>query len=287
MINIDELKNKLFMLNNLLDEYDNNFLNLYKILDDSYLYWDDSIARQFYFDIAEDKKKVKIFHNNLLDLYDIYLYICNKYSRFASKIEFDLSKIDSLINLFENYTERLNDIIKLYHNLDYNFGGSEFFQLAAQEESLKIIKSNIVLLKDKNKDDLVEFENLENDVSLKISKINIEKISPSRLKKYTANGLIEKSVMDVSQMSINLRKLVMYKIQTDINFENICETVNDINYKYMTDNTGNLTNFELILKKEMKNISSIYENYVTIINENIEKYLMIQNNIKNIFDNRL
>lgn len=284
MLNVDELHDKLIAFNNLLEEYENNFLCLYKVLKDSIAYWDDSISRQFYTDIENDENKVKVSYKELYDLYLIYKYVYDNYSKVSNKINFDLVCRDRLILLFDRYILKLTEIVNIYSNLDYSFSLSVSSLLSAHENIFRSLKRDVSSLKNMNKEMLLNIEELEKNIHLKSFKTNIEKMSETSLRKYEFNDLVNKYMMDPAQMSISLRKLVMYKMTIDINFENIREIIDSINYSYLTSNSEELKNMKLKITEKLKVIELIYEHYITIINENIEKYILAENDVRNVFE---
>lgn len=184
IINISSIKKEVMQLNNLIEDYELNFLNLYNEVSKTSNNWKDAHATSFYKDLELKKIKVASTIDELKNVKDIYKYIQEKYELLGKKIEFNLNYKSKVLNNLNNYIEQTKEIIYNYESLDLSFCPYE----------AKYIRNEVYKLK-QNKNKLIEYKNnitkkfdyideIEKSIKQKISKIEIETLQESDISKF-------------------------------------------------------------------------------------------------------
>ncbi len=184
-INVGLLQKEYINLSKQLETFYDSYLNIYNDLKEANSAWQDYHARLFFNSVNNTKIKVNNTYDELSSLKDIYLYLINQYKSLGNKIKIDLKAKDEIIFNFNNFNDKLNELISLYNSLDLSFCPNEAVKLNKQKEELIKIKSYIIKSKEKVKDVFNKVETIENEVNLKLSKIDIES-----LKEITINEFI-------------------------------------------------------------------------------------------------
>ncbi len=260
----------------LINKYELDFLNMYKELESSALYWKDNYSYIFFKDVREKKQKIRINIEELQKLNELYQYITESYSKLGEKIKANTDNKGKLMIQFDNYINKLNEIINLYDQLDINYSLIEAQKIISQKKKLIENKILAIQLKQKIKNLLLEIENYEREISIKISKINIEIIQDIIMQKLQINNKkfpINRGYMDTEQMDMIFNKIKMYKKEEELNFEEIIEKIKDINAQYKTQNATLLNNIEFDMNKKMKLIDQIHESYIAIVSNKIKTYI--------------
>lgn len=274
-VNIQQIKKDLNDFKKLIDEYEDNFLNMYKELENATLYWKDNYSKIIFKDIREKKQKIKTNIEELNDLKGVYQYILESYSKLGEKIIANTNNKGKVISKFDDYINKIDNIIALYNHLDLKSFSNELQIILLQKEKLVKNKKIVIQLKQNMQQILSDIEEYEKEVSLKVFKINIEIIQDTiqkNLQINTKDAIMDLYYMDTSQIEVFLNKIKMYKKEEDINFERIIEKIIDMNTYYKTKNTSSLNNIEFDIDRKLKSINQIHENYITIITNKISDY---------------
>ena len=179
---IEEYLNK---LNSQIKKYDDIYLNYYNDISRIKDNWISNQARKFLENTEIEKKEQKKIINNLNDIKEIYEYILLKYKDIGNKIECDLSKKEKLVEKINLYIENLNKIINKYNNLNYKLYDTQTISILQEEANqLKLCLKNIIDIKKSIIDKLNIIEEIDKELKLKISKINISIINETNPKDY-------------------------------------------------------------------------------------------------------
>lgn len=184
-IDVKGLKEELKAYNDLLEEYEGNYLNYYNVLSSFSFFWNDAHAKKFYDSIPKEKLYYKNLLLELQSIRDIYKYMIIKYSDIGDHIHADLKNKDYILNKFDSYIDKCNSIINKFYNLDLSFCPAEARIIRKKRDSIIECRN---LLKEKRKsvkDCLEKIENIENEVRYRISRMDV-----SIMKETDISGMI-------------------------------------------------------------------------------------------------
>ncbi|MBP3460853.1 MAG: hypothetical protein J6K21_00385 [Bacilli bacterium] len=173
-INVQNLKNDLLKLNKLIEDYENNYLNIYKEMSQISFFWNDAISKKFFKELELEKIKIMDNINEIKELKSIYFLIVEKYEKLGNNIKVNLKNKDSVLSLINRYYNKVNEIFQYYSNLNlYNIDYK--IQNSIYNEKLKVkeILKNIEHIKDEFKDKMNTIEQIEISIKNKINSINI------------------------------------------------------------------------------------------------------------------
>lgn len=183
-IDIASLQKESDILNKQLEKFTDSFLNIYNDLNQASNDWQDYHARFFFTNVNTEKSKVNNTYKELIALQEIYLYLVNQYKVLGNKINVNLDNKDDIFSKFNNFKEKLDELVSMYNDLDLSFCPDEAAKINSQKKQLLKIKSDIYNSKDKIKETLEKIEEIEKEVNLRISKINIEEIQETNINEF-------------------------------------------------------------------------------------------------------
>ncbi|MBR1416816.1 MAG: hypothetical protein IJ572_03260 [Bacilli bacterium] len=120
-VDVLNLKEEIGKYNSLIDEYQENYLNVYNEIKNSNMYWVDPQALLFFESKELEKNKIDVSLEELKSIKNIYDLIVSQYERLGNNIKFDLSKRDIILSKLNVYINKLNRIITLYNSLDISY----------------------------------------------------------------------------------------------------------------------------------------------------------------------
>ncbi len=183
-INVSNLEKDSEKLIKSIDNFSNNILNIYNELKWANGCWSDYHSRLFFTNVESEKTKVNNTYEELTQLSEIYKTIVAQYKNIGNKIQVNLENKDIIITKFNSFQDEINELISLYNDLDLSFCKDISIKISNQKEELLKIKENLTLSKEKIKETLVKIEEIEKDINLKLSKINIETIKQADINEY-------------------------------------------------------------------------------------------------------
>jgi len=173
-INVSNLKTEVSNFNKLVEEYEKIYLNLYNELSSVSFFWKDNHANLFFEHISFEKLKISKSFEELITLKNQYQYIIEKYQTIGNRIIFDLNNRNDIINKFDTYISGIDRIVQSYESLDLSFCREFVSSINHQKTTLIKEKSQVGELKNKVIEMLNKIEEIEKEIKLKISSINIE-----------------------------------------------------------------------------------------------------------------
>ena len=174
IIDVNNIKDEIVKLNDLLDKYKDNYLNLYNEINNASSYWNDLISVKFFDSCKIEKIETKTTLEEIKSIIDIYNYILEKYQEIGKKIKFEIKNRDIVINGFNNYIIKVDDLIREYNSINFNCNIKISNMLNDQLYKLKNNRKILNNIKDKVKDIFDNIEEIEKEINLRLSKINID-----------------------------------------------------------------------------------------------------------------
>ena len=177
-ININNLKNNVIELNKIINEYENTYLNMYNNVYDIKENWIGEKSVSFFEKNSLEQKKISNCIEELKSLILVYTYIINEYSNISYKIFINLDLREKINNCFNKYIELIDKVNVLCNNIPNMY--------ISFIENIKIyfnnLKDKIIYLKQNYNDICDKIIEIENNISIKISKINIELINETDIR---------------------------------------------------------------------------------------------------------
>lgn len=285
-INIDKLLVSRDKLIELLNNYEQIYNNFYHEIENVKNYWHDSHANYFFGSVVEEKKENIVFFEEFNSIVDIYSYIVNKYQYIGNNIEVDLNNRDDFIVKMDNCITGIDDIINMYRSLDSRFLMEVNKSLLDEEDKCSKIRNRLLSIKESNKRCLNEVEEIERQISLKISKINIVTVKENNYKNDSL-GQVDDKYMDVDNVDIITKKLQFNLKEEEINYEDVSKIFSSINYFYNTNNKSDLDNLIMEILYKFKSIINIHRNRISILELNKNNYQDTLSLVKNFFSEEL
>lgn len=171
-INTLNIKTNLNDLNKLLETYQHNSLNLDKCLLECKNYWLGEKANSFLEKVKSEKNEI---NNNIIELrslISIYDYILNEYSNIGEEIFYDLKKFAYVNSLFDDYINSIEQIVMMYNKIPISYE----YLIGDQKNYFILLKESIISTKNKFNLIIDRINNIEDNVSLKVSQFDIRVI---------------------------------------------------------------------------------------------------------------
>lgn len=92
-------------------------------------------------------------------------------------------------------------------------------------------------------------------------------------------------LMDVSKVLMSVDKIKLYKNLEDVNYDLISKKFDDIFLLYNSNNSKKINTVKVDIYNKFRNISSLHDDKIKILNDNILKYKNTSERVQNIFKN--
>ena len=181
-INIEKLKGDLRALSNLIEDYESIYYSLYNELSNCSIFWNDNNSLLFFDNVSSERIAVNRTISEFRQIKEVYNYLVNKYSEFGTKINIDIKQKDDILTKFDNYIDDIEDILSSFNKLKYGFDRTISDNIFRDINRLIDIISRLYKLKNKIKKHFNALEEIEREVSLRISKINIDILRDTEIK---------------------------------------------------------------------------------------------------------
>lgn len=183
-INIEKLKVEVRELSNLINEYETIYYNLYNELSGCSSFWNDNNSVVFFDDVNIEKVNVGDTIKELREICSLYDYLIDKYGYIGNKLKFNIGLKDDILLKFDKYLDRIYNLLGEFRSLEFSFSPSIASNLYGDIDRLINVANMLVRLKDKVKKQFNLFEEIEKEISLKISRINIEVFKENDIQKF-------------------------------------------------------------------------------------------------------
>lgn len=173
-VNVDKLKDELRELNTLINDYETNYYNLYNELKNVSNFWKDDKSVKFFSNIDVEKLQVGKLEDEIEDIRNIYNYLIDKYNCIGNDIKIDMDLRDDISLQFDKLLEIIYDGIDNFKSLDFEYCNSIANDVYSNIDNLIYVSNLIVSLKSKVNKKFNLCEEIEKNINLKITKINVE-----------------------------------------------------------------------------------------------------------------
>lgn len=180
MININstEIEKEVTILKQLIEDYEKNYIMLFKELSDTSFYWtEDGNAKAFFNELKFEKEQQKNHYKTLYNTYKIYEYISEKYKTIGRKIYVNPDERDNILAKYNNCINKTTELIVLYEHLDTSFCAPERPLIINQIKRLNNLRTTYKASKEKVKDTLDRIEEIEREIQNRIASYEIDKIN--------------------------------------------------------------------------------------------------------------
>ncbi|MBR1376443.1 MAG: hypothetical protein IJ565_01380 [Bacilli bacterium] len=184
-IKVDKLKDEVVKLNKLIDDYEDNYLNMYHEIMNSNSDWIDGNSITFFSEKDLEKQKRELGVDELKNVSNIYQYIASSYETLANNIKYDLDKKNTINSEINEYIKKINSIIRDYSNLSTKYVDSSI-RIAINNEITKLrkTKSKAKILRNTLEEIFNNIEEIEKNVNSKISQIKIDIITQNNPERF-------------------------------------------------------------------------------------------------------
>ena len=185
-INVGNIEKECSTLKKNIDSFYDNVLTIYNELNWVKGYWDDYHARIFFTNVNSEKMKVVNTYNELKSVSNIYEFMVERYKSIGNKIQVNLEVKDNVLAKFNNFYDKVNELISSYNGLNLGFcaGSSIANRLHRQKRDLLKIKASLNVYKEKVKSTFEKIEEIESDINYKISNTSIEEIKEANISEF-------------------------------------------------------------------------------------------------------
>lgn len=183
-IQVSRIKEELNELNNLIENYQLSYLNLYNIVNDMSHYWQDHYSELFFKDIEIRKIEIDNTISEINNIKSLYNYLVYKYENIGNNIKFNLSNKESVYSKIDNCLNQYQNIINSYNSLDLSFCGNEVSSINSQISRMINAKNTLSNYKEELRNIINYIEEIEREITRKISGINIEDIKDQEIGRY-------------------------------------------------------------------------------------------------------
>ena len=284
-VDVIKLTNKLNELNNLLETYQENYMNMYYQIEmsDQDELWYDPQARDFFDDKSLEKVNIEESYEELNEVYNLINDIISMYSNLGGVVEFDLSYRTSILSKFNVHKNKLNRILNSYNDLDYGFASSDI--VSSISEQIRSIRTQIRLsdsLKENVRYIIDNIKQYERDIARLIKRIYISKIQYVDVEKYCTsekNEQSEKCVINPEEIGNVTKKMNLYSDLENSNFIGILNNFKSVIESYKTENTKSFEMLKENISKKFDNIKDCNTNNIEVYKRNVDMYERIDKEV--------
>ena len=159
-------------LSNLVDEYEEAQLNIFNQLKDSCNNWRDGNSLDFNDQIKDEKNSSNLFLGEIQNNQRVLSYIYNEYKTIGSKLHFNMSKKESIVNAIENAISKANTAMNAINSIDSSYSFSALSSIRAQYEVIKSARRELQSMKDKIIALYNKVKAIEDNISSKVAALD-------------------------------------------------------------------------------------------------------------------
>lgn len=174
-VDVETLRTLVDRLEELLDTYQDNYINLYNEIQDSEMFWHDPHAVNFFRQRVTEKARIDVSYNELTSTKKVYDLVIRNYEKIGEYIEFNIQNRSSLLSKFNTYINKLNRVYNNYCDMDYSFANSSIqLSIEYQKDKVRELLDEATDLRDNIRKLLSDISENERKIRREISKINVK-----------------------------------------------------------------------------------------------------------------
>ena len=173
-IDIENLKDVITNLNNMVNEYEIIYKNMFKDLKETATYWKDNVSEIFYNELNDEQLKFEKAGLKLSEKIETGNNIIISYSSLGKKIKCNLNSKQDIINKIINIKQQISNLIVNHEKINVPFDVELQEMILKQSQLLKKAEEQIEELKNKIEDDYKSIEINENTIKKRIA--NVENV---------------------------------------------------------------------------------------------------------------
>ena len=176
-IKTKDIEKEVELLGKLINDYEKNYLYLFKELSDASFYWkEDAHAKEFFNEIKFEKYAETNHYNAILKTFRIFEYIKNKYREIGKQIYVNIEERDNILAKFNKCINETSELIVLFEHLDTSFCAEERPLINSQINRLYKLKNDYIATKQKVKEALDTIINIEKEVKIQLASYDIDPV---------------------------------------------------------------------------------------------------------------
>jgi len=176
-INLYDLQNDIISLQSLISEYESIILNLFNMLKDSCINWQDGNSLNFEDNIYLDKNEIGLYLDSIKDKKELLSYIYEKYITIGSKVKCNLDKKSLILNKINTCYNIANSIVNEFNKIDKGFYYQEQRNIENQKNKIIKVRNKLNDLKTSVTNLYKKLEGIEESVENKIKSLEEIKIN--------------------------------------------------------------------------------------------------------------
>ena len=176
-VNVRLLSESITRLDHEIDEYYDNYLNMYNEFNQSHSSARSDKLELLYDSVEEEKKNIQIFFSELEYLKKIYAYILNGYESIGKNIECDLKEQKTIFTKFEKIKQHIKKMEDLNNGIRVTNNPVVMDLIKTNKEILESINNGLLKIEEKTKEKLSKIEEIENNINKLISEFDVSIIS--------------------------------------------------------------------------------------------------------------
>ncbi len=273
-INVKEMKSIINKIDTFNNNYEEIIMNLFKLLEETSLSWEDNKAYEFRNRIYYDKNETYKLLNLLRKYNNLNSFLCEKYENIGNNIVYDINSKDKLLKeLDDNYKYSISitkDFDKIDKNIIYPEGRSLLTQkekIIAVSKKLEEIKSSFIL-------ECKKIEDIEDYFNIKLKDLEEITIEEFYLEH---NYNTDKSLIgNLEQFEKNIKIISSYIDEESTTLKEIYKLMSYFENKYGDKNKLLIINNINKLEDNIKRIYTKRMAYVNLLNSILDKYTNIE-----------
>ena len=170
-INTSELQTAIDLLTDLQNKYQEVTFDLFRNVDHTSTFWQDTQSVIFNNKIAQEKIALSKVQTSLKQREEIYRLVLNEYSRFGTEIQLELNAKNAILTNINQCIEQVNVVINRFNNLNTNFSFNEKSFLMQQGQNINQLRIEWTNYRSAIEKFINQIESIEAMIRIEIGKL--------------------------------------------------------------------------------------------------------------------